>query len=189
MRVVPRTSSAQVAAGATAAADDGPALWQPLTFEDFYRHERPRLVTLAAALCGRAWADDVAQEAMLVAFRRWDELVAQGNPEAFVRRVCANIAVSTYRRRSGQSRLVLRLAAERPAMTTDRLRYDDLWHAVRALSRRQAEVVALHYVYDLKVADIAATLGVSEGTVKTLLHRARTTLAARLDPANEEASS
>lgn len=186
MRVVPRTSRDPAAAGAEALANAGPAAWEPLTFEEFYRQERPRLVALATALCGRAWADDVAQEAMLVAYRRWDGLVDQGNPEAFVRRVGVNLAVSTYRRRSRQSRLALRLAAERPAPRTDGLRYDDLWQAVRALSSRQAEVVALHYVYDLRVADIATTLGVTEGTVKTLLHRARTALAERLGVEEEE---
>ena len=42
-----------------------------LDFDDFYRAELPRLVALARALCGAATADDVAQEAMLAAYRRW----------------------------------------------------------------------------------------------------------------------
>ena len=138
-------------------------------------------MTLAAALCGRAWADDVAQESMLVAYRRWSEIVDRDHPEAFVRRVCVNLAISTYRRRTRESRAVLRLAAQRHVPADPALEHDELWRAVRTLSRRQAEVVALHYVYDLRVADIATTLGVSEGTVKTQLHRARTTLTARLD--------
>jgi RNA polymerase sigma factor (sigma-70 family) len=180
MRVVPRTSS-----GAAVAAD---LAWAPLRFEDFYRHERPLLVTLAATLCGPAWADDVAQEAMVVAYRRWSELVDRGHPEAFVRRVCVNLAISTYRRRSRESRAALRLAAQRSGPDDTPLQYGGVWHAVRDLPRRQAQVVALHYVYDLRVADIADTLGVTEGTVKTLLHRARATLADRLDRDDEEVS-
>lgn len=180
MRVVPRPSSDPAAAELA---------WAPLTFEELYRHERPLLVTLAAALCGPAWADDVAQEAMLVTYRRWSELVDRGHPEAFVRRVCVNLAVSTYRRRSRESHAVLRLAAQRPRPAETPLRYGGVWHAVRELPRRQAQVVALHYVYDLRIADIASTLGVTEGTVKTLLHRARTTLAARLPHEDEEVSS
>ena len=54
---------------------------------------------------------------------------------------------------------------------------EDFWAEVRALPRRQAQVVALHYVYDLSVADVARTLEMSEGTAKTHLSRARTSLA------------
>jgi RNA polymerase sigma-70 factor (ECF subfamily) len=179
MRVVPSPRSDPAAAELA---------WTPLTFEEFYRHERPLLVTLAATLCGRAWADDVAQEAMLVAYRRWSELVDRGHPEAFVRRVCVNLAISTYRRRSRESRAVLRLAAQRPGPADPSLEHGGVWLAVRALPRRQAQVIALHYVYDLKVADIASTLGVTDSTVKTLLHRARATLADRLDRDDEEVS-
>lgn len=181
MRVVPRTSSDPAAAAVDLA-------WAPLRFEDFYRHERPLLVTLAATLCGPAWADDVAQEAMLVAYRRWSELVDRGHPEAFARRVCVNLAISTYRRRSRESRAALRLVAQRTAPPEPALQHGGVWVAVRELPRRQAQVVALHYVYDLRVADIASTLGVTEGTVKTLLHRARATLAERLDREDEEVS-
>ena len=53
---------------------------------------------------------------------------------------------------------------------------EDFWAAVRGLPRRQAQVVALHYIYDLSVADVAATLQISEGTAKTHLSRARTSL-------------
>jgi RNA polymerase sigma-70 factor (ECF subfamily) len=179
MRVVPRTSSDSVAAELA---------WAPLRFEDFYRHERPLLVTLAATLCGPAWADDVAQEAMLVAYRRWSELLDRDHPEAFVRRVCVNLAISAYRRRSRESRATLRLVAQRATPPEPPLEHGGVWVAVRELPRRQAQVVALHYVYDLKLADIASTLGVSEGTVKTLLHRARATLADRLDRDEEEVS-
>ncbi|MDP9219733.1 MAG: ECF-type sigma factor, partial [Actinomycetota bacterium] len=51
--------------------------------------------------------------------------------------------------------------------------------AVRSLPRRQAQVVALFYLYDLSVADVAATLELSEGSVKTHLSRARAALAER----------
>jgi DNA-binding NarL/FixJ family response regulator len=61
-----------------------------------------------------------------------------------------------------------------------------VWRAVRALPTRQAQVVALRYVVDAPVAEIAQTLGVAEGTVKAQLHRARQTLAARLATAWED---
>jgi hypothetical protein len=60
-------------------------------FDDFYRAELPRLVTLARALCGSAVADDVAQEAMLAAYRRWRVVGDLEHPEAWVRRTCGNM--------------------------------------------------------------------------------------------------
>lgn len=54
---------------------------------------------------------------------------------------------------------------------------EDFWAAVRGLPRRQSQVVALHYIFDLSVADVAATLEMTEGTAKTHLSRARTSLA------------
>ena len=60
------------------------------------------------------------------------------------------------------------------------------WTEVRRLPRRQAQVVALHYIYDLGVADIATTLGCAEGTVKVHLSRGRSALASRMNRSTEE---
>jgi RNA polymerase sigma-70 factor, ECF subfamily len=60
--------------------------------------------------------------------------------------------------------------------------HDVLDAALAALPRRQREVVALFYYGEFSVAEVAATLGVSEGTVKTSLSRARDSLARALAP-------
>jgi RNA polymerase sigma-70 factor (ECF subfamily) len=52
--------------------------------------------------------------------------------------------------------------------------------AVGALPDGQRTAVLLHYYLDSSVADIAAAMGVSEGTVKTHLHRGRASLATAL---------
>ena len=56
----------------------------------------------------------------------------------------------------------------------------EFWDAVRSLPRRQAQVVALHYLEDLSVADVAEVLEMAPGTVKKHLHDGRRTLARRL---------
>lgn len=156
-------------------------------FEAFYRRELPRLTSYARALCGDAAADDVAQEAMLAAYRRWADVSTYDKPEAWVRRVCGNFATSVLRRRAVEGRALLRLSARRtlPPLEDDDERF---WAAIRALPRRQAQAAALRYVYDLSVADIAATLGCSEGSAKVHLSRGRTTLTARLSLEGEDAS-
>lgn len=159
------------------------------TFDGFYRRELPGLVALAVALAGPASADDIAQEAMLTAYRRWEAVSRLDLPVAWVRRVCANLAVSTLRRRGAGARALLRLGA-RPQRTVELAPEPDaFWAEVRGLPRRQAQAVALAYVYEMGVADIAATLGVAEGTVKTHLFRGRAALAVRLGEPTDDASA
>ena len=157
------------------------------TFDAFYRREMPALVAFARSLSGSACADDIAQEAMLAAYRRWDAVSQMDVPAAWVRRVCANRAVSTIRRRAvearGLRRLVQRDRGEALGET-----YEEFWSEVRRLPRRQAQVIALHYVYNLGVGEIAQTLGCAEGTVKSHLFRARAALAGRLGESSEELS-
>ena len=148
-------------------------------FTEFYRAELPRLVTLARALCGTATADDVAQEAMLVAYRRWSQVKDYRQPEAWVRRTCANLAVSSFRRRVVELRGLTRLAARPEPVPADD-RAEEFWAAVRTLPRRQAQAAALRYLYGLDVAEIAATLGIGQGSVKVHLTRARAALAEAL---------
>ena len=150
-------------------------------FDDFYAAELPRLVALARGLCGAALAEDVAQEAMLVAYRRWREVGGLERPEQWVRRTCANLAVSQFRRRMVELRVKARLSVRRPPPDELDETSEEFWAAVRALPHRQAQTAALRFVYDLPIADIARTLGCSEGTVKQHLSRARRSLAAALD--------
>ena len=156
------------------------------TFDAFYRRQYPALVALARALTGRsALAEDLAQESMMVALRRWDEIALVDHPEAWVRRVCANLATSSFRRRQAEVRALLRLGGRRQESVELSPATEEFWAHVRQLPHRQAQSVALHYVLDLSVEDVAATLGVTTGTVKVHLSRARESLALRLGEAGE----
>jgi RNA polymerase sigma-70 factor (ECF subfamily) len=164
------TPAAGSAAGGVAGLQD---------FEEFYRAELPRLVALARALAGAEVADDLAQEAMLVAYRRWSALSRYRSPEAWVRRTCANLAVSAFRRRLVELRGLARLASRpQPAEVDEDT--EAFWTAVRQLPTRQAQVAALRYVYGLTITEISQTLQISEGSVKVHLSRARSRLASTL---------
>jgi RNA polymerase sigma-70 factor, ECF subfamily len=162
------------------ASSEPPAVEGPERFEDFYASELPRLVALARSLAAPALAEDIAQEAMLVAYRRWRELRELERPELWVRRTCANLAVSQFRRRLVEIRATARLAArpvEPPPLSAPA---EDFWAAVRRLPQRQAQAAALRYVYGMSVQDVAETLDCTEGAVKQHLSRARRSLAAAL---------
>ena len=149
------------------------------SFESFMAAEYPRVLAFARATTGSwAEAEDLTQEAFLAAYRKWGDVADYERPDAFVRRVIANKQVSGVRRRVRETAALQRL---RPVDVVDAESADPaFWLAVRRLPIRQRQVVALHYIDDRSVADIAAVLAVAEGTVKAHLHSARRRLAAVL---------
>ncbi len=149
-------------------------------FDALYRREAVSLATLGAALTGsRELGADLAHEALLRAYRSWGSVRGLDRPGAWVRRVLINLCHDA-RRRSGREERALRRSATRDeALPVDPVD-DRFWAAVRALPDRQRAAVALRYVDDLSVDEIAHVLGISDGTVKATLFKARQTLAATL---------
>lgn len=144
---------------------------------------------LAFALTGNRWAaEDIAQDAFVVAHRQWGRVGGYDDPGAWVRRVAANLAVSGVRRRLAEARALVRLAARQQQQPYGALPSEDgdFWRAVRRLPRRQAQVVALLALGELSTAEVASTLGCSQRTVQVHLQKARVALAERLGLAAEE---
>ena len=98
-------------------------------------------------------------------------------PGAWIRRVLINLAIDWQRRRGRERRALLRLAPAPPVELADPTS-TRFWAAVRRLPDRQRAAVALHYLEDLSVDEIAEILQVAPGTVKSSLFKARRTLAA-----------
>ena len=158
-------------------------------FEDFVRASRLRLTGLAYSLTGdRTIAEDIVQEALLATHQSWTEVE---QPLAYARRAVTNLCASRVRRLGRERRALSRWFGQRSSAAFTELEPADaeFWRAVTDLPPRQREVIALHYVEDLPIADIAAALEISPGTVKSTLHDARRSLAAtlRLTDGEEEA--
>ena len=170
--------------GSTSAggAPIGTAAGQAQRFEDVYLREFAGVFALAYALSGSRWtAEDIAQDAFVVAHRHWSRIGGYDDPGAWVRRVAANLAVSGVRRRLAEVRALVRLAARQQQPYAALPAEDgDFWRAVRRLPRGQAQVVALVALGDLSTAEVASTLGCSQRTVQVHLQKARATLAVRL---------
>jgi RNA polymerase sigma-70 factor (ECF subfamily) len=156
------------------------------TIREFLRTRYPRLVGALSLMCGsRAAAEDAVQEALARAWERDERGHRIESLEAWVTKVATNRARSRWRR----LRVERRHASDRVTPSEPSGELVDLRRALERLPRRQREVTVLRYYLDLDVLEIAGTLGVSEGTVKTSLHRARTALARALgDHDLEEAS-
>lgn len=152
-------------------------------FEVFYRNHRTRLVGLAYAMSGsRLGADDLVHDVMEAAYGDWDRIRKRDDPAAWVRRMVAYRSVSAYRRKLSEAKAVARLAVLRESVTFSEPDpdADRIWTEVRRLPRRQTQVVALTYVEQLTMPEIAEVLGCSKESVNTHLRRARETLSRRL---------
>lgn len=160
----------------------------PTSFDAFYRSEYAGMVAIARALIAdRAHAEDLVQESFLAAHRNWGRVGTYDSPRLWVRRVLINRATSLRRRLGSEFRAIARLERLTTAGTTGdfSLPTIEVWQEVRKLPRRQQQVVVLHYVSDLSVAEIGATLECAPGTVKAHLHRARQQLKTTLSGLEE----
>lgn len=168
----------------------GPSVPDRVSFEEFYLKEYQAVVGLAFALSGSRWlAEDLAQEAFLAAHRNWPRVSAYDQPGAWVRRVVANLSVSAFRRRLVEAKSLARIARGDRDRPSAELPSEDaeFWDVVRSLPRRQSQAVALHYLEDLPVSEVAAILDMAPGTVKKHLFDGRRELAQRLRIEEDEA--
>lgn len=154
-------------------------------FDHFYVEHYRSVVTLVYTLTGsRNGAEDIAQEAFLRTHRSWPEVGGYDRPDAWVRVVAMNLARSRLRRLGAEARALGRVAGLAPTRFPELEPHNErFWQAVRDLPRRQREVVALHYLEDRSIADVAAILGIAESSVKNSLAQGRRTLARTLEVA------
>lgn len=146
-------------------------------FADFFTARGPAL-RRTAYLVVRDWhvAEDVTQVAMTRVHRAWPRLRPE-TVEAYARKAVVNEALSALRkvRREWPSAVLPDIAAD--AGTEARL---DIGQALALLAPQQRAVVALRFLDDLPVAEVADALGIAEGTVKSQTSRALATLRAHL---------
>jgi RNA polymerase sigma-70 factor (ECF subfamily) len=150
------------------------------TFDEFYRGTSRRLVRYAYGLTGDLRdAQDLAQEAYVRAWQRWSKLATYDNAEAWLRLVVTRLATDRWRLRAVRAR---RTAEPPPAVTDDTAVLDavELVNAMRRLPVDHRRALAMHYLLDLPIADIAVEAGVAVGTVKSWLSRGRAALAEAL---------
>lgn len=160
----------------------------PVSFERFYEAEYRRVLALAWVLSGdRGRAEELAQDAFEATYRRWAHVRDLDDAGAWVRRVVANKGASSVRRIVAERRALDRLRGRRRATSSDPapLPDEELWMGIRELPDRQRQALALHYVEDLSVSEIARILDLAESTVKVHLHRGRRALATRLEDDQE----
>lgn len=154
------------------------------TFVAVYHAQRLTMVRLAAFLVGDLQAaEDVAQDAFTGLHSNWHRLRDEQAVVGYLRRAVVNRARSLLRRRRTARAYVWPVAAAEPGADSTVVAAEEqqrLRHAVAGLPRRQREVLVLRYWADLTEAEIADTLGIRAGTVKSTASRALQALEAAL---------
>jgi RNA polymerase sigma-70 factor (ECF subfamily) len=160
--------------GQLVASDAAPET--PRQFADWVRPHLPAMTRVAARLTTPSDADDVVQEALA---RAWTRRVTfrpeRGTASAWLLAITADRARRTHRRRGPV--LVDEPADDQPIEAGRDPGEDiDLERAIARLSPRQRLVIDCVYFADLSIADAAAVMDCSPGTVKSTLSDARARL-------------
>lgn len=152
--------------------------------EQFCAGAYPRLVAALTHYCGDLHlGQELAQEALVVACRRWAKVTALDDPVAWTYRVGVNRANSWFRRRRAERRARERegdadRGVHRDPDGADRVA---VRMALDALTPKQREAVVLRYFLDLSVEQTGQLTGLSLGAVRGLTHRALVALRTSLD--------
>lgn len=150
-------------------------------FGDFVRAGLPGLLRYGHALTGNPHdAADLVQTVLEKIGSRWSYVQHKtGDPMAYIRRSMANAHISRWRRTKRES-LVADPPETQPYSPADPFEHEPLWQALRALPPRQRAVMVLRYYEGLSEAEIADSLGVSQGTVKSQASKAIASLRTKL---------
>ena len=151
---------------------------------------QPRLVGYATRLTGRRdVAADAVQETWLAMVREFPKLDDPARFGGLAFRILARRCADWGRGQGRRWRMARGLAETAAAESSSTAEQDSDAARVRekldGLPTESRVVVALHYFYDLSVAEIAATLDIPGGTVKSRLHKARQRLRSALEPRRE----
>lgn len=159
-----------------------------IEFEQFFTRHHRELARLAFLLSGdKQSAEDLTAEALLAAWQRWTTILTLDQPFAYVRRILINMAASRTRRQGLERRHLVLLAADRdPAVGGDPGVTIDVRTALLQLPVRRRACVVLRHAFDLSEAEVAATLGVSVGTVKSQTFKGMAQLARILNATLDE---
>jgi len=138
----------------------------------------------------RAFAEDVAQEAMTRAYVAWPRLRHHPNVEAWITVTAFRVALEMDRKHRRAARPTsISLISDGAAAEQRLADADELAHALRHLSARQQQVLVWRYFFDESVQQTAQRMGLSESKVKDATHEAVTKLARIMSHVREARSS
>jgi len=149
----------------------------PLTFERFFEQEQERLLRMLSVITGsRREAEDLAQEAFVRIFERWDVVATMEAPAGYLHRTAMNLFRNQYRRAKVALGRAVGLGPQQDVFKAVEDR-DVAARALASLSPRQRAALVLTAALGYSGEEAGQLLGIKASTVFALTHQARTTLA------------
>ncbi len=164
-------------------AEDSPTA-TALNFDEWVEGRVAALLRFAYVVTGSQHAaEDAVQTALTRACEKWSRIRRADDPDAYVRRMIVNAHVSGWRGWGRRQVAVADVRAHAPGADHAEMvaGADAVWRMCLELPRRQRAALALRYYEDLDYPEIARVLGCAEATARSHVHRALTTLRARMD--------
>jgi RNA polymerase sigma-70 factor (ECF subfamily) len=153
-----------------------PELGEASAFEDFFFAEHERLFQALYLLTGdRSEADDLAQEALLRAYERWDRVAAMDSPAGYVYRTALNLHRSRLRALMVRARRVFAAIPAEDLSGTVAASHD-VRRALGQLPRGQREALILVEWLGFASEEAGRVLGIDAASVRGRLHRGRASL-------------
>jgi RNA polymerase sigma-70 factor (ECF subfamily) len=144
-----------------------------VAFETFFRAESDRVFRALWLVTGnRAEAEEIAQDAFLAAWERWDRVSAMDNPAGYVFTAAMNLFRKRYRRAVLAARKAVRpeLRADDFAAAEDR---EVVRCALAKLTPRQRAAMVMTELLSFSSEEAGAILGVRAGTIRSLVTQGR----------------
>ncbi|MEU5859901.1 SigE family RNA polymerase sigma factor [Nonomuraea sp. NPDC047529] len=160
-------------------------------FREYVTARGPALLRAARQLTGHPLdAEDLLQSALAKTYLAWGNIEDRKALDGYVRRAMVNINISQWRRRKLEEYpsddLPEVAAAEPPACGEV---HELLEQALEGLPERMRAAIVLRYYEDMTEPEIARTLGISVGTVKSTVSRAMAKLRSALGISSEPGGS
>jgi RNA polymerase sigma-70 factor, ECF subfamily len=170
-------------------------------FRHIVQEHQDRIFRLALSMTGdRAGAEDITQDVFLRAYRAYPSFRNNAAVGTWLYRIAVNLSLDALTRKGKNSRNISDVLLDGDATFPSDRHEDDLEraaassllgehvrHALDGLSPRERAVFVLRHYEDMPLKDVAATLSIRVGTVKSLLFRAMVKLQKRLSVYREEA--
>jgi RNA polymerase sigma-70 factor (ECF subfamily) len=162
-----------------------PEVAEVSAFEEFFLAQHGRLFQALYLLTGdRSEADDLAQEALLRAYERWDRVGSMDSPAGYVYRTALNLHRSRLRALVVRARRVF-AAVPAEDLSGPVAASHDVRRTLAQLPRGQQEALILVEWLGLGSEEAGRVLGIDASSVRGRLHRARATLRDQLGDRDE----
>jgi RNA polymerase sigma-70 factor (ECF subfamily) len=142
-------------------------------FEKTWLQTSNRMRAYMYCACG-SWteADDLLQDCYLHAFQRWDQFNGSGSRQAWIFSIARNVCIDFFRGRRKQTTTINNKIFTEAGITEDRdEEMESIWNIINSTADEYREVIYLRFAAELDYKEIAESLKIPIGTVRSRLHR------------------